>query len=101
VPHQRARDALRATLPAPCGYGCGRLLLPTGDWVAAHRVDGNAAAGYLASCRTCNERAKGSGGTYRPPASKTSQLCESQGTRADIRRHAPPFLESLFRVTDD
>jgi hypothetical protein len=62
VPHQRARDALRATLPALCGYGCGRLLLPSGDWVAAHVVDGNPAAGYLASCRTCNERAKGSAG---------------------------------------
>jgi len=60
--HQRARDALRATLPALCGYGCGRLLQPSGDWVAAHRVDGNAAAGYLASCRTCNEHAKGSAG---------------------------------------
>lgn len=61
VPHQRARDALRATLPALCGYGCGRLLLPDGDWAAAHRIDGNPAAGWLASCRTCNERAKGRG----------------------------------------
>jgi hypothetical protein len=45
VPHQRARDALRATLPALCGYGCGRLLLPSGDWVAAHRIDGVPTAG--------------------------------------------------------
>ena len=68
VPHERARETLLATLPAPCGYGCGRLLLPDGDWAAAHRVDGNPAAGYLASCRTCNERAKGTGrGGHRSP----------------------------------
>ena len=56
--HQRARDALRALLPAPCGYGCGVTLEPDGVWVAAHVVDGDPTAGWLAACRTCNERAK-------------------------------------------
>lgn len=56
--HRAARAELRDTLPALCGYGCGRLLMPDGDWVAAHRIDGDPSAGWLASCRTCNERAK-------------------------------------------
>jgi hypothetical protein len=56
--HDRARRALRATLPAPCGYGCGTWLEPDGSWVAAHRVDGDPTAGWLASCRSCNEQAK-------------------------------------------
>ena len=56
--HQRARAALRAMLPTECGYGCGVTLYPNGDWVAAHVVDGQPEYGYLASCRTCNERAK-------------------------------------------
>ena len=57
-PHQAARRQLRDSLPDFCGYGCGTLLMPDGDWVAAHVVDGDASAGYIASCRTCNERAK-------------------------------------------
>jgi hypothetical protein len=56
--HMAARASLRGTLPAPCGYGCGTTLYPNGDWVAAHMVDGDPSAGWLASCRTCNERAK-------------------------------------------
>lgn len=56
--HRTARAELRETLPDFCGYGCGTLLLPHGDWVAAHRIDGDASAGWLASCRRCNERAK-------------------------------------------
>lgn len=59
IAHQRIREQLRATLPARCGYGCGTLLLPDGDWHAAHRVDGHPELGYIASCVTCNERAKG------------------------------------------
>ena len=61
IGHQRARDALRASLPTPCGYGCGRVLQPDGDWVAAHVVDGDPAAGWIAACPVCNERAKGGG----------------------------------------
>lgn len=56
--HRRAREALRAALPAPCGYGCGTVLDPDGPWVAAHVRDGDPSAGWLASCRACNERAK-------------------------------------------
>lgn len=56
--HRAARAELRNYLPGPCGYGCGRLLMPDGDWVAAHVIDGNPNAGWLASCRSCNERAK-------------------------------------------
>jgi hypothetical protein len=62
VDHQATRALLRGTLPALCGYGCGALLLPDGDWVAAHVVDGDPSFGYIASCRRCNERAKAPGG---------------------------------------
>ena len=55
--HQAARRALLATLPAPCGYGCGtRVTIQT--MVAAHVVDGDPSAGWVAACRSCNERAK-------------------------------------------
>lgn len=56
--HDAARRALAATLPAPCGYGCGTTLTPDHPWVAAHRVDGHPQHGWLASCVRCNERAK-------------------------------------------
>lgn len=59
--HQRARAQLALTLPAPCGYGCGTQLNPNGPWVAAHRIDGDPTAGWIASCRSCNERAKARG----------------------------------------
>jgi hypothetical protein len=57
LPHQRVRRELAATLPAPCGY-CGKMLRLADDWVAAHRVDGNASAGYVPAHSACNERAK-------------------------------------------
>lgn len=56
--HQAARADLARTLPAPCGYGCGTTLTPDGPWVAAHVIDGDPTAGWIASCRSCNERAK-------------------------------------------
>ena len=56
--HQKARADLKAFLPGFCGYGCGRLLYPDGKWVAAHVVDGDEDAGWIASCAGCNERAK-------------------------------------------
>lgn len=56
--HQRARAELAKLLPTPCGYGCGTVLTPDGPWVAAHRVDGDPEAGWLAACPSCNERAK-------------------------------------------
>lgn len=55
--HQGVRRALSATLPAPCGY-CGAMLYPDEAWVAAHRVDGDPAAGWLVAHPMCNERAK-------------------------------------------
>ncbi len=56
--HQAARRALVATLPVPCAYGCGAVLRVPGDMVAAHVRDGDPDAGWVASCKTCNERAK-------------------------------------------
>lgn len=56
--HGAARRALAATLPAPCAYGCGARLTRGGRWVAAHVVDGDERAGWVASCLVCNERAK-------------------------------------------
>jgi hypothetical protein len=52
--YQRARTQLELTLPAPCWYGCGRMLTPDGDWVAAHVIDANPTAGWVASCRWCD-----------------------------------------------
>lgn len=46
-------------LPTPCGYGCGRLLTEPSELVAAHVRDGDPTAGWLPSCRSCNEYAKG------------------------------------------
>lgn len=56
--HQRARRALVATLPVPCAYGCGAVLADPSQMVAAHVRDGDPGAGWVASCRRCNERAK-------------------------------------------
>jgi hypothetical protein len=56
--HQQARRYLAATLPAPCGYGCGTMLSPGDPWVAAHIIDRDPNAGWIVSCRGCNERAK-------------------------------------------
>lgn len=64
--HQAARAALARTLPAPCAYGCGTILRPGDRWHAAHVVDGDRAAGLVAACETCNQRAKG--GQLRPTA---------------------------------
>jgi hypothetical protein len=73
--HQRARDALGATLPTPCGYGCGRMLALNGDWVAAHVVDGDPAAGWIAACQSCNERAKHGRGGGTPRAGSERAPC--------------------------
>lgn len=58
VLHDRAKAVLRKTLPAYCGYGCGTLLRPPARWVAAHVIDGRPEYGWMASCPSCNERAK-------------------------------------------
>jgi hypothetical protein len=65
--HKRIREQLKTTLPAPCGYGCGRRLEPDGRWVAAHRVDGHPELGYIAACDSCNEGARGKGGIAPAP----------------------------------
>ena len=59
--HVQARAMLRGTLPGPCGYGCGAWLEPDGTWVAAHVVDGDPSRGYIASCVSCNQRARRTG----------------------------------------
>ena len=81
--HQRARALLLTLLPTPCAYGCGAVIVAASDLVAAHVVDGDPSAGWQASCRSCNERAKGRG---RPS--------EGQGggsTRARQSRVRPGF----------
>lgn len=56
--HRTARLELSAQLPTWCGYGCGTFLTAGDSWVAAHVIDGDPSAGYLVSCRSCNELAK-------------------------------------------
>ena len=56
--HSQARAALATLLPAQCAYGCGTLLMPEDDWVAAHLVDGDDQSPRMAACRSCNEKAK-------------------------------------------
>lgn len=55
--HATARLCLAETLPAPCAYGCGTMLRGRA-FVAAHVVDGDQSAGWVAACGPCNERAK-------------------------------------------
>ena len=55
--HATARLCLAETLPAPCAYGCGTMLRGRA-FVAAHVIDGDESAGWVASCGPCNERAK-------------------------------------------
>lgn len=61
--HAAARRALALTLPSVCGYEhdarCPRTLIHPGtQWVAAHVVDGDPSAGWMAAHPACNERAK-------------------------------------------
>ena len=56
--HRQARARLAETLPASCAYGCGRVLTADGDWVAAHVVDGDPGAGWVAACPSCNAKAR-------------------------------------------
>lgn len=60
-PHRIARGELERTLPAPCAYGCGTMLHRGMRWVAAHVVDGDPSAGWVAACSPCNQRAKDGG----------------------------------------
>jgi len=77
--HQAARRALALTLPMPCAYGCGTMLVHGDDWVAAHVVDGDPSSARVVSCRRCNERAKGGaalGAALRPSSLTRSALGE-------------------------
>lgn len=60
TPHQHARSAIQATLPAPCWY-CRDIIHPTDPWVAAHLVDGDDTSPRVPAHRACNEQAKGLG----------------------------------------
>lgn len=59
--HAATRRALVAMCigrsAVPCAYGCGTLLTAE-TVVTAHVIDGRPDLGWMASCRTCNERAK-------------------------------------------
>ena len=57
-PRTWSRALLLTLLPIPCAYGCGAVIVAASDLVAAHVVDGDPSAGWQASCRSCNERAK-------------------------------------------
>jgi hypothetical protein len=66
------------------------VLTPDGDWVAAHLIDGDAAAGYVVACPTCNERAKGGGGVktgqgIAPSLTRAPLLSRSQVSRISSR----------------
>jgi hypothetical protein len=80
--HQQARRVLLTTLPTPCAYGCGTLLRTAEEMVAAHVVDGDPSMGWVASCRSCNERAK------RDRWGRPSGGARGATTRA---RHLAPF----------
>ena len=61
------------------------VIVAASDLVAAHVVDGDPTAGWQASCRSCNERAKGRG---RP----------SEGTGGAITRARQSEVRPGFRV---
>ncbi len=85
--HQRARAVLLTTLPTPCAYGCGKVLRSAAEMVAAHVVDGQPEHGWMAACRSCNERAKHRG--WGTP---------SGGTGAALTRARQSALRPSFRV---
>ena len=75
--HTRARAVLLTTLPTACAYGCGTVLHSAADMVAAHVVDGDPSPGWVAACRSCNERAKGWGRTPEGTASASTRARSS------------------------
>jgi hypothetical protein len=93
IPHQQARQRLAATLPTPCGY-CGHLLKQGDTWVAAHRIDGDPTAGWMAACPTCNEQAKHRGmQSYRIDGDGGSKLGRTGlliDPRADFHTYNAP-----------
>ena len=85
--HGRARAALAATLPAPCACGCGVVLDARSDWVAAHVRDGDPSAGWVAMCRSGNERMKRRGWGGIPESSAaTSTRASHLAVRPGFRR---------------
>jgi len=83
--HGRARAVLATTLPTPCAYGCGTVLRSAAEMVAAHVVDGDPTAGWVAACRFCNERAKRRGWGGIPESSAAAS------TRARLLAPRPGF----------
>ncbi len=61
--HAAARRALvemcREKGAVPCAYGCGTLVTAETVVVAAHVVDGRPDLGWMPSCASCNQAAKG------------------------------------------
>lgn len=89
--HQAARGELKVMLPGECGYGCGTILYPDSDWVAAHRVDGRPEYGWLASCRSCNEQAKGGRLVSPGELEQTATLLRREPSPPDRKRHTSPM----------
>ena len=103
--HYAARAALAAQIygaggTVPCGYGCGTRV-SADTMVAAHLVDGRPEMGWIAACRSCNERAKGGGSPGRASAGAAPAPWQSDvrpgfrvfpaagGDRADVGPRAP------------
>ena len=97
--HQRARAALLATLPTPCAYGCGIVLQSPADMVAAHVVDGDPSAGWVASCRSCNERAKRRGWGGMPGPLDPAETVSPRDRRhlLDARRESRSGMSEQVR----
>jgi hypothetical protein len=94
--HQTARRALlqqvvEAGGSLSCGYGCGTRVT-TDTMVAAHVQDGAPDLGWIAACRSCNERAKrrGWGGM---PEGEAAALTRAR--QSDLRPGFRVFLESV------
>lgn len=77
--HATARLCLAETLPAPCAYGCGTMLHGR-TFVAAHVVDGDESAGWVAACGPCNEKAKNGRLALAPEAAIVRLDHVSRGT---------------------
>lgn len=94
--HRGARAQLEQTLPAPCAYGCGRMLTRDDPWIAAHVVDGQPRHGWVAGCPSCNMRAKNA--AVKPTSNASVVHGDRRGAsaveqRADsgTRERAVPF----------
>ncbi len=77
----------------PCAHGCGTLVAAE-TVVAAHVVDGRPESGWMASCASCNQAAKGTArGGGRPQGARAG------GTPAPWQSGVRPGLR-VFRAAD-